>query len=177
MNEMNPDKNCDRKRPWTSTCLHKGVFRLVPASFALAIALAAYLGYVRFGGPAKAAEGVEPTAAIEKRVANAPLPQATPQDHRGLHVVVFTLYREGLEPSVVHTTKGPVAILISDHTEGTPALVVERDNGSGGFVGAGQVNRFPQTKRGRAELSLEPGRYRVSDAGHPSNEAEIIVDP
>lgn len=104
------------------------------------------------------------------------LAQPLTKDKRGLHVIVFTLYDEGIEPAVLHTTKGLVAVSIEDHSGGTAGLVVEREIGNS-TVGIGRIDRDQNHWRGRAELRLEPGRYRVFDSSRPANDAEIVVDP
>jgi hypothetical protein len=97
-------------------------------------------------------------------------------DKRGLHEIVFTLYPTGIEPAVLHTTKGLVAVAIEDHSGGTAGLAVEKEIGNV-KVSLGQVVRDLNHWRGRTELRLEPGRYRVFDSSRPDNDAELIVDP
>jgi hypothetical protein len=107
--------------------------------------------------------------------ANPGVTQPLAKDKHGLHVIVFTLYDAGIEPAVLHTTKGLVAVSIEDHSGRTAGLVIERESGNG-KVSIGQVNRNENQWRGRAELRLEPGRYHVFDSSRPDNEAEIVVD-
>jgi hypothetical protein len=106
--------------------------------------------------------------------------QGTQIDKRGLHVVIFTIYDNGIEPDIVHASKGPIAILLEDRSGGTKGLVVERETG-GVRAGVGQVNRpdasSPTQWRGRTEFSLGPGTYRVTDSSRPLNFAELMVDP
>jgi hypothetical protein len=115
-----------------------------------------------------------PAASSESVKSNlAQLPLA---DKRGLHGIVFTLYPAGIEPAVQHTTKGLVAVSIEDHSGGTAGLVIEREIASV-KVSLGQVIRDLDHWRGRTEMRLEPGRYRVFDSSRPDNDAELIVDP
>jgi hypothetical protein len=106
--------------------------------------------------------------------------QGTQVNKQGLHVVAFTFYDNGVEPDVIHTTKGLVAVLLEDRSGGTKGLVLERETGSV-RVGVGQVNRpdvsSPTQWRGRSEFNLSPGTYRVTDSSRPLNFAELIVDP
>lgn len=77
---------------------------------------------------------------------------------------------------MLHTTKGLVAVAIEDHSGGTAGLGVEKEIGNV-KVSLGQVVRDLNHWRGRTELRLEPGRYRVFDSSRPDNDAELIVDP
>jgi hypothetical protein len=104
------------------------------------------------------------------------LAQPSVTDKRGLHGIVFTLYPAGIEPAVQHTTKGLVAVSIEDHSGGTAGLVIEREI-AGVKVSLGQVIRDLNHWRGRSELRLEPGSYRVFDSSRPDNDADLIVDP
>ena len=101
-------------------------------------------------------------------------------DKRGLHTVTFGLYDAGIEPDVIHTRKGLVAVLIEDVSGGTKGLLVERETGSG-RIAIGQVLRAgPASQaswRGRSEFMLEPGTYRVTDTSRPQNFAQLIVEP
>jgi len=105
--------------------------------------------------------------------------QGASVDKRGLHTITFTLYDAGIEPDIVHTRKGLVAIVIEDYSGGTNGLVVERETGSG-RVSVGQVNRSDSASvarwRGRQELVLNPGTYRVHDSSRPANLAQIVVE-
>ena|ERR1700686_3177147 len=129
---------------------------------------------------------VAPESAHSRVLAAVPAPSSQPvksnltqpssTDKRGLHGVVFTLYPAGIEPSVIHTTKGLVAVSIEDHSGGTAGLVIEKETGNA-KVNLGQVIRDLNHWRGRSELRVEPGRYRVFDSSRPDNDAELIVDP
>jgi hypothetical protein len=93
-----------------------------------------------------------------------------------MQVVRFTLYDVGLWPAEAHAQAGRVIIAIEDFA-GSPAGVIverERDNGR---ERVGQVPRAEHDRRGRQELILTPGRYRVSDAARPDNAATLIVEP
>ena len=97
-------------------------------------------------------------------------------DKRGLHGIVFTLYPAGIEPAVLHTTKGIVMVSIEDHSGGSAGLVIERVTGNLKVI-SGQVNRLENHWRGRTEMLLVPGRYHVYDSTRPQNDGELIVDP
>jgi hypothetical protein len=101
-------------------------------------------------------------------------------DKRGLHMVTFGLYDVGIEPDVIHTSKGLIAVQIEDVSGGSKGLLVERETGND-RVAIGQVLRFgPASQaswRGRSEFNLEPGTYRVTDTSRPQNFAHLIVEP
>jgi hypothetical protein len=118
-------------------------------------------------------ESSAPVRRLQPAAQSPAQPLAT--DKRGLHGLVFTLYPSGIEPAVLHTTKGIVVVSIEDHSGGSAGLVIERETGSLRVV-SGQVHRFENHWRGKTELRLEPGRYHVFDSSRPDNEAEIVVD-
>jgi hypothetical protein len=90
-----------------------------------------------------------------------------------LQVVRFTLYDVGIYPREAVADKGVIAISIDDLSGGSEGLVLERETG----VAIAQVRREGKQRRGRGEIKLTPGRYRVYDASRPSNSATLIVEP
>jgi hypothetical protein len=138
---------------------------------------AAVAGATPLYAPIDTSAANESTTTSPPRSGTAP---GTQVDKRGLHIVAFTFYDNGIEPDTVHTSKGPIAILLEDRSGGTKGLVLERETGSV-RVGVGQVNRADPTSptpwRGRTEFNLGPGTYRVTDSSRPLNFAELIVDP
>jgi hypothetical protein len=88
----------------------------------------------------------------------------------------FTIYPEGIHPRSARTHKGPISILVEDLSGGTSTLLVERLTGNE-RVRAGQIQRSGIYFRGRLDLELAPGRYRLRIAERSVNEAELIVEP
>jgi len=90
-----------------------------------------------------------------------------------LQVVRFTLYDIGIYPREAVADKGVIAISIEDLSGGSEGLMLERE--TGGAIA--HVRREGKHRRGRGEVKLTPGRYRVYDASRPSNSATLIVEP
>jgi hypothetical protein len=90
-----------------------------------------------------------------------------------VQVLRFTLYDAGIYPRETVAGKGLVAISIEDLSGGSDGLVLERE--AGGTVV--QVKRTGKHWRGRGEIKLTPGRYRVYDASRPANRASLIIEP
>jgi hypothetical protein len=90
-----------------------------------------------------------------------------------LQVVRFTLYDKGIYPRDAIADKGVIAISIEDLSGGSEGLMLERE--TGGVIA--HVRREGKHRRGRGEVKLTPGRYRVYDASRPSNSATLIVEP
>lgn len=89
-----------------------------------------------------------------------------------VQVVRFTLYDVGIYPREAVVNKGLIAILIEDLSGGSEGLALERE--TGGAIT--QVSREGKHWRGRGEIKLTPGRYRVYDASRPANRATLIVE-
>jgi hypothetical protein len=98
-----------------------------------------------------------------------------------VQVVRFTLYDVGIYPREAVVNKGLIAISIEDLSGGSEGLAVEHEKGpaleceTGGAIT--QVRRERKHWRGRGEIKLTPGRYRVYDASRPANRATLIVEP
>jgi hypothetical protein len=90
--------------------------------------------------------------------------------------VRFTLYEAGIFPRELHVKEGAVAIAIEDRTGNSAGLAIERVSANG-RVTVGQVQRLTGHGRGRGQLQLEHGRYRVFDTSRPTNHAVLIVEP
>ena len=99
------------------------------------------------------------------------------QSARGpIQNVRFTVYDAGIYPHQLRAKPGIVAIVLEDHTRRRPGLVIERETAAGN-VRLGEISFPVHQSRTRSELGLGLGRYRVSDATNPANQAEIIVEP
>jgi hypothetical protein len=98
-----------------------------------------------------------------------------------VQVVRFTLYDVGIYPREAVVNKGLIAILIEDLSGGSQGLALVREKGlaldreTGGAIT--QVRREGKHWRGRGEIKLPPGRYRVYDSSRPANRATLIVEP
>ena len=90
--------------------------------------------------------------------------------------VRFTVYDAGIYPHQLRAKPGVVAIVLQDHTRRGPGLVIERET-AGGNVRLAEISFPLHQSRTRTELGLGLGRYRVSDATNPANQAEIVVEP
>ncbi|HYR76179.1 MAG TPA: hypothetical protein VEM96_10085 [Pyrinomonadaceae bacterium] len=90
--------------------------------------------------------------------------------------VRFTVYDVGIYPHQLRVRKGIVGIAIEDRTGSSRGLLIELENGNG-RVPIGQVMRPTNQLRGRDWFTLDPGRYRISNASRQTSESELIVEP
>ena len=86
----------------------------------------------------------------------------------------FTVYDTGIYPRQLRAKPGVVAIVLEDRTRQRRDLVIERVTGGSSSVGG--ISIPVGQSRTRAEFRLGVGRYRVSDATNPANQAELIVE-
>ena len=107
---------------------------------------------------------------------SSPSPAATSTTRGPIQNVRFTVYDAGIYPRQLRARPGVVAIVLEDRTRRGPGLVIERET-AGGNVRVGEISFPSHQSRTRTELGLGVGRYRVSDATNPANQAEIIVEP
>jgi hypothetical protein len=125
-------------------------------------------------GVAKRRSGVEGRASSS---AEAQTTSADPEKTgERVQNVRFTIYDVGIYPQEIHVEPGVVAVAIEDRTGKSQGLVIDRDDGNG-RVSVGQVQRAPDHWRGRGQVKLEPGRYRVFDKGRPNNQSTLLVEP
>ena len=110
-------------------------------------------------------------ASLVKTQNSAALPAAQP--FGPIQMVRFTVYAEGIRPSVVHTTRGLVAIYIEDLSTNSAGLIIQNE----ARLALGQVVRRQGNWRGSSRMLLVPGQYQVYDASRPRNSATLIVEP
>lgn len=122
--------------------------------------------------PVSSSKAVATNAVVDGSTA---LPQ-NPAARGPMQNVRFTLYDVGIQPHEIRAQRGAVSIAIEDRTGDSAGLVIERQNGND-WVQVGHIHRFPNHGRGRGDLRLVPGRYRVSDASQPSHQAALIIEP
>jgi hypothetical protein len=103
-------------------------------------------------------------------------PQPLIPTHGPVQVVRFTLYDAGIYPRQARVDKGLVAITIEDLSGGTSGVVVERLNDTA-REHVGDVHRFQNHWRGREEIRLQAGNYRLYMADRPNNRALLVVEP
>lgn len=143
-----------------------GSRRLLVAAVALMLpglaALAA--GAWTWGAPATAAAG---SAA----------PSGVRQERQGsVQVVRFAVYDAGILPRRASVAHGRVLLSLTDYMGGSAGLVLERETAAG-RERVGSVERESGGWRGRRELQLAPGTYRVSEARRPDLQATLVVEP
>jgi hypothetical protein len=142
---------------------------------ALVIVIAILLGVAALVAGAGVLSAASPTMPLSALSA-APGAQSNPHDP--VQTVRFTLYAEGIYPRETHVDKGRVVVSLTDYTGGSDGLVVEREAPGGGKPErAGKVERSGAHWRGRQEIHLTPGHYKVYDASRPENAAALIVEP
>jgi hypothetical protein len=102
-------------------------------------------------------------------------PPVAQGNQRGpVQVVRFALYDVGIYPREAHVAKGIVAVSIEDLSGGAVGLEIERETGNAPER-VGGVSREVYA-RGRSDIRLEPGRYRVYMTDHPANQAVLVVE-
>lgn len=142
---------------------------------ALVVVIAILLCLAAFVTVAGVLRAASPTM-LPSALSAAPGAQGNPHDP--VQTVRFTLYAEGIYPREAHVDKGRVVISLTDYTGGSDGLVVEREAPGGGkSERAGKVERSGARWRGRQEIHLTPGHYKVYDASRPENAAALIVEP
>jgi hypothetical protein len=115
-------------------------------------------------------------AALSWNAAPAP-PAATQGVGRGpLRVARFAIYDAGILPREARVERGRVVLSIKDFTGGAANLAIERDEGEGRGR-AEIVRRSGAHWRGRAEMNLAPGTYRLFDPERPEKHATLVVEP
>jgi len=103
-------------------------------------------------------------------------PQVASSTARGpIQNVRFTVYEAGIYPRQLRAKPGVVAIVLEDRTRRGPGLVIARETLSGS-LSVGVISIPLSQSRTRMEFRLDAGRYRVSDATNPANQAELIVE-
>lgn len=121
-------------------------------------------GWVRLAPPTAAAGSAVSRAAQGERM-------------RPLQVVRFALHDAGILPREASVTRGRVLVSLTDYTGGSRGLVLERETPAGRErVGSVERERGGGW-RGREELQLGPGTYRVYDAERPDIQSTLAVEP
>lgn len=88
----------------------------------------------------------------------------------------FTLFEQGIRPAAIRTQAGFVNIAVEDRTTDGDGLLISRVE-AGQRTTVGNVRKFQNYARGRAQFRLTPGTYELHDTVRPSNKALLIVEP
>lgn len=139
----------------------------------LALAIASFLFIAALALSASAWLTPYLFAAATSRAAQSPRSQ---RRQGPVQLVRFTLFDVGIRPSVARARAGRIIVSLEDRSGVVSGLGIERAIG-GANVHVGQVRRSPDYRRGKLEMQLEPGRYRVFDSSQPGNRALLIVEP
>jgi hypothetical protein len=131
-----------------------------------AFAVRAHNGWKSESPPINRPAASQPTSAA--------VAQATPKEPA--RVVKFQLFEDGIYPREVHVDKGLLAINIEDYSGGTAGLVVERETG-GLPEQVGRVERSGAHWKGKSQMRLSPGQYKVYMADRPANRALLVIEP
>lgn len=100
--------------------------------------------------------------------------QALVPERGPTQLVRFVLFDAGIFPEEVHARSGLVIVSIEDETRISSGLAIVQDTSSAS-IQIGVVQRVQNHWRGRSQLRLGPGRYRVFDTSRTTNEAVLIV--
>ena len=109
-----------------------------------------------------------------RTLTNSSSPAATSTTRGPIQNVHFTVYDAGIYPRQLRAKPGVVAIVLEDRTRQRRDLVVERE--TGGSLSVGTISIPSGQSRARAEFRLGAGRYRVSDATNPANQAALVIE-
>ena len=153
------------------TSLFRTVFMSLPIGLVIAVVVTAG-AFISRHEPKTSSP--KPSASSVTSAGISPIPNNTSQDPT--QVARFTLYDAALYPREAHARHGHLIISLVDYTGGALGLIVERDTDHA-RQDVGQLTRRGVRWRGRQELDLGPGTYRVYDASRPENVATLVVEP
>ena len=108
----------------------------------------------------------------ETRLTSQPVTQANSREP--VQILKFDLYDVAVLPREAHAEEGLIWFVLEDYSGGTTGLVVERET-TNTVQQVGSVQRDGPHWRGKSEIRLGPGRYRVHMADRPGNQAVLIV--
>lgn len=150
--------------------------RLLAVAVMLCCAGIAFAARAYSGSSGESAPSTK-VAAMQPASSGAESSPATPATARErVKVVKIKLFDAGIYPREVHVEKGLIAISIEDYSGGSSGVIVDRETGVAPER-AGRVDRAGPHWRSRGEMRLGPGRYRVSMADRPANQALLVVEP
>jgi hypothetical protein len=99
--------------------------------------------------------------------------QVVSVEHGPVQMVHFTVYDAGIFPREVRVGAGLVGLYIEDMSRSSAGLVLANES----LQPLAQIISAPARWRGNTRVSLLPGRYKVYEAGRPTNAATLIVEP
>jgi hypothetical protein len=85
-------------------------------------------------------------------------------------MVRFTVYDQGIIPSVAHASPGLVSIYLDDKSTHTSSLIIASDQHP-----LGSINRAVGRARGHSTIALTAGRYALYEANRKASSATLIV--
>ena len=88
----------------------------------------------------------------------------------------FTVYDVGIYPEKMEVDAGRLSIVFDDRTGKHRGFVVERIVGNGAER-VGQITASRDHWRTRAQVRVEPGRYRVFVSDRPEIRSTLTVNP
>jgi len=102
-------------------------------------------------------------------------PTSSPQTAQSagpVQMIRFTVYDEGIRPSVAHASPGLVAIYIDDKSTHTASLIL-----ADGQHPLGAINRGQGRSRGHSTILMQSGSYTIYEANRKAQSATLIVGP
>jgi len=117
-----------------------------------------------------------PGAAVPRKAnEKSPVASASPQTVQlagPVQMVRFTVYDEGIHPTVAHASPGLVAIYLDDKSTHTASLLVANEQHP-----LGSINRGQGRARGHSTILLAAGRYTIYEANRKTKSATLVVAP
>ena len=98
------------------------------------------------------------------------------QQAEPLRNIRFTVYDVGIYPEEIKVDAGRVSIVFDDRTGNHSGFVIERIVGNG-TERLGQITASRDHWRTRAQVRVDPGRYRVFVSDRPEIRSMLIVNP
>jgi hypothetical protein len=122
----------------------------------------------------KPVERMSPTAEAlisERKPLAVASPQLSPAAGPA-QMVRFTVYDEGIRPTVAHASPGLVSIYLDDKSTHTPSLLIADAQHP-----IGTITRQIGKLRGHSTILLTVGRYTIYEANRRTSAATLLVAP
>jgi hypothetical protein len=145
---------------------------VVTSVFGSALALAMNRKIVADTNPEKTGAPASVSSAGEPKPRAYPTPLPVTSSVGPAQMVRFTVYDEGIRPTVAHASPGLVSIYLDDKSTHTPSLLIADAQHP-----IGAITRQIGKLRGHNTVTLTPGRYMIYEANRRSNAATLIVAP
>jgi hypothetical protein len=163
------------KRIFSSSRTMKIICVLLAMAFGGALVLAARSPRLQKARlPTESSARSRPVPVLPRKAdERSPVASASPQTAQPagpVQMVRFTVYDQGIQPTVAHASPGLVAIYLDDKSTHTAALLVANEQHP-----LGSINRAPGRARGHSTILLAAGRYTIYEADRKTKSATLVV--